>query len=679
MKSSLIFSTHNFDKLLLQLITEEPQDVSNLIKKLDNEFKVHWWQKRSKERKIKYLEKRIERILKKGQILLNEEIRYEITSKGKRNLGEIEQRDQKVSNIVKNIIKPPLAFGVSFISILTLFLLNTYGFMISENPIFILEGIFLLIVSGNFIQLVIAPRNPFRTMTFKTFRFITIIIGIIVLFLGLSLLTNGIVTLNQEITRIILIINFIIALFSFLIIYTSGYLNENLNVKVIALNHRNAIFSPLFVVVSIISMDFNLFYITGVIVIVYGFNMFVETRRSNLGHFTHHILILLNNGPQSYEEIFNLDNKIAMLFGAPSFFQETPDTQHLWINFHGIQLLLAEGLIEKRDDLYYITAKAIPEADRRARGMIRGFTIIKSLVKPRVSPLLSLIVHLILGSLKLVGFVLTGSVGLLGDGIDSAIDGVSSIIVTIAMKIKRETEATYLLIILMVVSGIGILLSSATRIIDPRPINEGNFGIIIAIFSIIVCFLLYLYQKYSGFINRNLTIIAQSEDSKNHVLNASLVLLAIGASYLEIYFIDGFVGCFIGVLILRGAYEIYTDLRSYNQGELIDFGKYKLGLWKSFNRFQYRMLEKWVLFQVYQEFNSYNMITNRFMLDFKPIVIKESQGEPYVLNYTYNNEDIQQALVELEHKNFINHESGKYSITDLGIEQINKYKVRYHH
>ena len=51
MKSSLIFSTHNFDKLLLHLIEEEPQNISNLIKKIDKEFNVHWWQKRSKERK----------------------------------------------------------------------------------------------------------------------------------------------------------------------------------------------------------------------------------------------------------------------------------------------------------------------------------------------------------------------------------------------------------------------------------------------------------------------------------------------------------------------------------------------------------------------------------------------------------------------------------------------------
>ncbi len=677
MKSSLIFSSHNLDKLILKFLENEPQDIANLIENIDNEFNVHWWQKRSKDRKSKYLDKRIKHLLRKEHISIVQENKYIISSKGERILKRIEQRDKRISNVVKNLIKPPTAFGISAISILFLFLINIYGFMISENPLFILNGISHVIICINYYQIMIAPKNPFRKITFRIFQMLTLLIGLGALILGLSLLPNGVSTLNQNMTGIIIFSSIFFALISFLAIFSSGYLNEDLDVQVLALNHRNTIFSPLFVILSVISMELNLIYITGIIVIIFGFNILAENRQGNLGHYTHHILILLNTRPHSYEEIYDLDNRIAMLFGAPQFFREKPDTKHLWINQQGIQLLLADGSIEKRENLYYITEKASPKADKRARGMVKFFTFISTLTQPRISPLLSLIVHLILGSLKLFGFILTGSVGLLGDGIDSAIDGLSSIIVTIAMRIKRETEATYLLIILMAISGFGILFSSVIRLINPTPINEGNFGILVAIASMIVCFLLYLYQKYSGYINRSLTILTQSEDSKNHVLNASLVLLAIGASYFGIYLIDGIVGCFIGFLILRGAYEIFSDLRSYSQGEEIDFGKYKLGLWKSFNRFQYRMLEKWVLFQIYQKNNTYEVIIDSFALDFQPIIIKESLGTPFVLKYGHTKEDIQNALVQLEHNKLITQEIGFYSITDQGTEQIKKYKVRY--
>ncbi len=678
-KSSLIFSSHNLEKLLLRLVDDTPQDIENLIARVDTEFNIHWWQKRSRERKSEYLQRRLKQQRKRKHIDLVENTKYLLTPKGKEILVRTEKRDQKISNVVKNLIKPSIAYVISVISIAILFVNNIYGFSISENPLFVINAIYLIIMGLNFYQILTASRNPIRKQLMKIIQISISLVGLGIIIFGLTILNKGITSLYVSSIGVIIIINIISALLSFLAIYSSGYLNENLDVRVLALNHRNTIFSPLFIVISIISMNVNLIYVSGVIVIVYGINILSEARRSNLGHFIHHILILLNGQPQTYEEILNLDSRLAMLFGAPMFFRENPDSTHLWINYHGVSFLQMEGLARKQKNLYYLTEKAIAKADKEARGMIRFFSSIKALTQPAISPLLSLVIHLILGSLKLIGFVLTGSVGLLGDGVDSAIDGISSIVVTIAMSIKRETEATYLLIILMAFSGLGILISSVTRLINPTPINEGDFGVLVAIISIIVCFSLYIYQKYSGYINRSLTILAQSEDSRNHVLNALLVLLAIAASELQIYLVDGIVGCFIGILVLRGAWEIFSDLRSYNQGENIDFGKYQLGIWKSYNRFQYRMLEKWVLYQIYQDLRTFDVIAKKFLYDFQPIIIKESQGEPYMVKFRHNEDDIKQALVTLEHKKLIAHSRERYLITDEGSDQIRKYRARYNH
>lgn len=681
MRSSLLFSSHNFEKLILDILScEKNASLDRIISSIDDRFEIKWWQRRSKTRKMDYLKSRIKRLKKKNLIKDLEGEIYQITDKGREYLSKKEERDTKISNITKMLINPSIAYSISLVSIFLLFTIKFLGFLHTQNLLFAIDGISFVIISINWYNILISEKLSKRALLLKTIQIIDIFAGIVTLIIGLMLLNGDFVTINQADSNIIILITIIIALISYLAIHISGYLNDNLNLQVLGMNHRTAIFSPLFVLIAYISLDFNLNFTPGLIIIIFGIDLLAEVRRSNPKNFTHHILILLNNEPHSYEEMFNLDNRIAMFFGAPMFFRDNPEPKHQWMNETGIRFLLLDNLIEKReDDLYYLTDKAIPEADHQANGMIQFFSYIKTLMQPKVSPILSLIVHLLLGTLKLVGYVLTGSVGLLGDGLDSALDGVSSILVTIAMKIKRETEATYLLIVLMIISGLGIIGSSIFRIVDPQPLTESDYGIFVAILSIIICLLLYLYQRYSGFINRSLTIITQSEDSKNHVYNASLVLLAIFANFFKIYIIDGVVGAFIGILILRGAYDIFTDIRSYNQGEAINFEKYRLGLWKTYNRFQYQMLEKWVLYQIFKGVNTFEDLIEKFNWEFRPLVIKESNGRSFTLSYGHKEEDLSNALQSLNHKAYVIVTQETIEITEKGKELSRKQKHRHRH
>ena len=99
-KSSLIFSSHNLDKLLLLLVDDTPQDIENLIARIDTEFNVHWWQKRSRERKSEYLQGRLKRFRKRKYIDHIENTKYLITPKGKEFLVRTKKRDQKMKQIV---------------------------------------------------------------------------------------------------------------------------------------------------------------------------------------------------------------------------------------------------------------------------------------------------------------------------------------------------------------------------------------------------------------------------------------------------------------------------------------------------------------------------------------------------------------------------------------------------
>ena len=277
-----------------------------------------------------------------------------------------------------------------------------------------------------------------------------------------------------------------------------------------------------------------------------------------------------------------------------------------------------------------------------------------------------------MGSLKLFGFVVTGSVGLLGDGLDSAIDGISSIIVSIAMRINREKQATYLLLSLMVITATTILFSSLERIITPTVLNEEIIAVMIAVLSIILCSSLYFYQRYSGYVNQNLVILAQSADSKNHVLNAVLVLIAIVGSIFQIYIFDGIVGCFISFLIFKGAYELYQDLKISDNGEKIDFEKYQLSVVKGYSRFRSNLLNSWIIFELNLQAQTLESLEKKFCSTFSPFTFRDSTGNQFLISYPYEKSDLTFKLQKLETDGLIVRAGDQIMLTATGIKKIQK-------
>jgi len=200
--------------------------------------------------------------------------------------------------------------------------------------------------------------------------------------------------------------------------------------------------------------------------------------------------------------------------------------------------------------------------------------------------------------LKLTGFFITGSVGLLADGIDSTIDAISSIAVSVAMKYKKEKQATYLLIILMSVSGITIFYESISSILIPEPLSNGLFRIIVTSISIILCFFLFMYQRVVGYFKRNLAVLTQAVDSKNYIILGFLVLGGVIFGYFNVSMIDSIVGIVIGVLILHGSYGLLQDIRATSRGEEIDYEKYTLGFLRRMESSQKQLLKFWVIWKI---------------------------------------------------------------------------------
>ncbi len=408
------------------------------------------------------------------------------------------------------------------------------------------------------------------------------------------------------------------------------------------------------------------------------------------------VLVALNEKPRTSQEIIDVVRRLTMRVGMSVFLEEIENIEFFMNVRKSISYLEQVDMIQvDENQIYSLTDSGKIEAQKYAKGMYSFFAFTRSLTNPGVSPVLSLIFHLFLGTFKLIGFTITGSVSLFGDGLDSAIDGISSIIVGFAMRINKEKQATYLLLVLMLITGIITIHQSIDRLLmiillgNIIVLKEEILAIIIAGISIILCTLLYLYQRFSGYSNRNLTILAQSEDSRNHVLNALLVLLAVLAGYLAVitdfnilYSIDGMVGCFIGLIILQGAYEIFQDLKAEAGGEKIDYERYKLGVWKRYDKIQNKILDLWILWKVDKGIKTYTFLEETFDQDFQPIVIKHSEERQHVWKTPQTRELLKKRFDKLLESDFLREDKKRLdyqsqqliqvvSLTTKGINKLN--------
>ncbi len=390
------------------------------------------------------------------------------------------------------------------------------------------------------------------------------------------------------------------------------------------------------------------------------------------------VLVLLNEKPLSRKDIKDQMRRIGLRFGtyeaivedlekpkATEEITEIADTIEEQIDF-----LLTHHFIKEEEELFHLTEEGKEIASRFSKGMFTVFSIIQKLGSPTIPSILSLIFHFFLGLIKLIGFTITGSVGLLGDGIDSAIDGISAIAVTIAIRIKKEVAITYLLIGLMVLSGVGILFESITRLLNPIALEEENVAISIALVSIILCGFLYFYQRFIGVNTSNLAILAQSEDSKNHVLVGSLVLVAIIANFFELYVLDGVVGCLIGGLILRGSYELWQDVRAASQGEELDLEKYKLGIARGYEKMQTEMLEKWILWRIYKGSNTFTQVEIDFNHDFQSLTMVAEDKKQEVMKRYHTKESLNQHFSRLIGDKLLEYDQNAIRITEKGLKKL---------
>lgn len=187
--------------------------------------------------------------------------------------------------------------------------------------------------------------------------------------------------------------------------------------------------------------------------------------------------------------------------------------------------------------------------------------------------ILGLASNFILFIAKLFIGMLSQSVSIMADAMNSLSDTASSILTLIGFKIaskpadqehpyghERFEYVSGLIVSLMIIFvGLKFLESSFQRILHPESIRISPIIFIVLVLSIIIkIFQAKMYRYFGEKIQSN-TLVATSQDSLNDVLTTLIVLVSAGIEQLTSWRVDGYFGFGLAIYIIFSGYQLLKE------------------------------------------------------------------------------------------------------------------------
>ena len=231
--------------------------------------------------------------------------------------------------------------------------------------------------------------------------------------------------------------------------------------------------------------------------------------------------------------------------------------------------LVKRDWVEQQGECYALTPIGRKEAGKSLSDMRKTRSLLHKIAQPETVSVVGIITHLGLVALKLPAALLSGSVGLLNDALDTLLDGISSLLVFLGLRFDKERVVNIILVLLMLTTGSFTFYEAVRRFFVPLKPEVDWFTFLAAIFSAVCCFVLWIYQHYVGMRSGKFSLITQSIDSRNHVIVAVSVTAGLVASLLQFQLLDTLVGLAVAGLILKSGVELAIDLfRSMGQDQV---------------------------------------------------------------------------------------------------------------
>jgi cation diffusion facilitator family transporter len=337
---------------------------------------------------------------------------------------------------------------------------------------------------------------------------------------------------------------------------------------------------------------------------------------------------------------------------------------------------------------FELTAEGREKATEFEKNLKKSTALLEGqILSPSAAARNTIIIDFFLASLKLLSGIFSGSVGLLADGADAAVDTVSAAVVWLGMKIKREILGTLIVLLMMFISGISVGYDSVRSIIEAflgtlSPLAMPYLIIITEIIALIFALILFLYQRFVGKRNGSLVLISQSVDSKNHIYVALGVITGAIFSIFGIYFVDAFVGGFITTRILVDGIRLSKETIASIKGEEVDLKKYEVPFERHWKLSKLETFRTWILYSVQElKLNTKDELIQELEHRFKPEYVPILTEFKFSLGKGFDFEESFDTLVNplVENSLLVKH-NGDFLITDKGIKHMTALtrSLRYH-
>ncbi len=185
---------------------------------------------------------------------------------------------------------------------------------------------------------------------------------------------------------------------------------------------------------------------------------------------------------------------------------------------------------------------------------------------------------------KLVVGIISASVSIIADALNNFSDCISSVVTMIGFKLAQkpadsdhpygharfEYIASLIVAILVLFVGFELIKSSVEKIIEPTSINFQLIVVIILAVSIVVKFMLYLYNSALAKKINSTALKATSIDCRNDSIMTTCVLIATIVEHYSSLKIDGYMGVLIALFILYSGIKLVKETVSPILGEKHD-------------------------------------------------------------------------------------------------------------
>ncbi|MFA8451626.1 MAG: cation diffusion facilitator family transporter [Bacteroidales bacterium] len=182
----------------------------------------------------------------------------------------------------------------------------------------------------------------------------------------------------------------------------------------------------------------------------------------------------------------------------------------------------------------------------------------------------------LLSILKIVIGIISGSMAVVGDGIDSATDIITSLITLFTAKMMRkkpniryaygyykaDTVASKALAFVIFFAGFQLALTTCQRLINNEVSQIPSFiAIVVTLISIVGKFFLARFQMFSGRKVKSAMLIANGKNMQNDILISSGVLLGLIFTYwLKMPILDFITALAISIYIMYSAITIFLEV-----------------------------------------------------------------------------------------------------------------------